>query len=78
MADVYSADFKSFNSGDVITESQALENWDLWFGYPYGLAETFVMKTTVDDTNTFLNAFNIPWRVTAVNVVSGVRQWTIA
>ena len=50
MADVYSADFKSFNSGDVITESEALENWDLWFGYPYGLAETFVMKTTVDDT----------------------------
>ena len=78
MADVYTTNFKAFNTGDVITESQALAKWDIWFGYPYGLAETFVMKTTVDDTNTFLNAFNIPWRVTAVNVVSGVRQWTIA
>jgi len=78
MADVYSADFKAFNTGDIITESQALEKWDTWFGYPYGLAETFIMKTTVSDTNEFLQAFKIPWRVTAVNVVSGVRQWTIA
>jgi len=78
MADVYSADFKSFNTGDIITESQALENWDLWFGYPYGLAETFVMKTTVVNANKFLENFQIPWRVSAVNVVDGTIQWTIA
>jgi hypothetical protein len=78
MADIYTTNFNGFESGQIITNEDALAKWDLWFGYPYGLAETFVMKTTVEDQNKFLDNCNIPWRVSAVNVVKGVTQWTIA
>jgi hypothetical protein len=75
---VFSANYTLFKSGDIITESQCLNNHDLWFGYPDSMASTFITKVTVSATNTYLEEIHIPWRVTAVNVVSGVRQWTIA
>ena len=75
---MYSANYILFKSGDIITEHECAEKWDLWFGYPESLSTDFISKTTVSEANTYLESIEIPWRVTAVNVVDGVRQWTIA
>jgi len=75
---VFSANYTLLKSGDIITELQCLEKHDLWFGYPDSMATDFITKTTTSDSNSYLELIQLPWRVSATNVVDGVRQWTIA
>lgn len=78
MADVWTANYTLFKSGDIITEHDCVEKWDLWFGYPESLSTDFISKTTVSAANTYLETIQLPWRVSKINTVSGVKQWTIA
>ena len=35
---MYTANYTLFKSGDIITEHECAEKWDLWFGYPESLS----------------------------------------
>jgi len=74
----FSSNFNSFEPGEVITHNEILDNWDKWFGYPMQIAQAFLTKETVTDANEFLIFAELPFRVTNVSVVNGMRQWTIA
>jgi len=73
-----SSNFNTFTPGDIITHNQILDNHDLWFGYPIKMAKVFLTASTVEDSNIYLEQFQIPWRISKVEVVNGMRQWTIA
>ena len=75
---MYSANYTLFRTGDIITETQCAEKWDLWFGYPETMIDTFVQSSNIDDANNYLESKSIPWRVSATAVVGDIRQWTIA
>jgi len=75
---VFSANYSLFKSGQIITENQVQKNWDLWFGYPETIITDFLTSTTVEQANEYLKNIQVPWRVSAVNIVEGVTQWTIA
>ena len=78
MADVWTANYTLFKSGDIITEDQVREKWALWFGYPESLIDVFLIADGVDKTNAYLELIQVPWRVSGINTISGVKQWTIA
>ena len=78
MEDVWTANYTLFQSGDIITESQVRKNWDMWFGYPESLIDVFLIANGVEKTNAYLELIQVPWRVSAINTVNGVKQWTIA
>jgi len=78
MADVWTANYTLFKSGDIITEAQVREEWALWFGYPESLIDVFLIADGVDKTNAYLELIQVPWRVSGINTVSSVKQWTIA
>ena len=42
------------------------------------MAKVFLTASTVEDSNIYLEQFQIPWRISKVEVVNGMRQWTIA
>ena len=75
---VFSANYSLFKSGQIITENQVQKNWDLWFGYPETIITDFLTSTTAEQANEYLETIQVPWRVSAVNIVEGVTQWTIA
>jgi hypothetical protein len=78
MADVWTANYTLFKSGDIITEPQVRLEWDKWVGYPESLTTNFITKTSVSDANAYLESIELPWRISAINTVDSVRQWTIA
>ena len=75
---VFSANHKLFTPGRIITEVSVRESWDLWFGYPETIIEPFIEAVSVEESNDYLAEINIPWRVSAFNIVDGSKQWTIA
>ena len=78
MADVWSANYTLFKSGQIISANQVSQEWDKWFGYPETIIDPFLSATTVTETNDYLEEIQLPWRVSALNTVDGVKQWTIA
>ena len=75
---VFSANYSLFKSGQIITENQVQKNWDLWFGFPETIIDPFLSANTVVETNNYLEEIELPWRVSTLNIVDGVKQWTIA
>mgnify|MGYP003149191906 CR=1 FL=1 len=75
---IFSANHRLFKPGRIISETGVRSNWDLWFGYPETIIDTFLAATTVEESNDYLAEINIPWRVSAINIVDGAKQWTIA
>ena len=76
--EIWTANYTLFKSGDIITESQIRTKWSLWFGHPQSLIDVFLIASGVDKTNKYLSDIGIPWRVSDINIVDGVKQWTIA
>ena len=67
-----------FVGGEIITENTIREKWDTWFGHPESLIDIFLNTKKVETANRYLNDIGIPWRVSAINIVDGNTQWTIA
>jgi len=78
MADVWSANYSLFTSGQIITPVQIQEHWDLWFGHPSTIVDPFLNTNTVEESNNYLEEIQLPWRVSTLNIVDGIKQWTIA
>ena len=78
MENIVTPDQSPFRGGEIITPSQITANGNMWFGYPLSLADIFLNTRKVSTANKFLSDIKVPWRVSAVNIVDGVTQWTVA
>ena len=74
----FTIDQTPFKGGEILTENSIRARWDIWFGFPQDLADIFLNTRRVETANRFLKDTGIPWRVSAINIVDGNPQWTVA
>ena len=74
----YTVNQTPFNGGEILTENAIRRSWDVYFGHPESLKDIFLNTRRVETANRFLTDINVPWRVSAINIVDGNPQWTVA
>ena len=67
-----------FKGGEILTENTIRVKWDIYFGHPKSLIDIFLNTRRVETANRYLKDINVPWRVSAINIVDGNPQWTVA
>jgi hypothetical protein len=79
MARLATIDKSPFNGGEIITTSAVQSEGTRYFGHPAQFCIDIFLKTRkVETANKFLTDIEVPWRVSAINIVDGSPQWTIA
>ena len=74
----YTVNQSPFKGGEILTENNIRDNWDIYFGYPESLIDIFLNTRRVETANRYLKDIGIPWQVSAINIVDGNTQWTVA
>tara|TARA_A100001515_G_scaffold111690_2_gene92737 strand:- start:759 stop:1010 length:252 start_codon:yes stop_codon:yes gene_type:complete len=76
---IFTPDQVYFTSGTILTPAMVERNAGNWLGQPKDfLCDIFLKTKKVETANRFLTDINVPWRVSAINIVDGVTQWTVA
>ena len=79
MARLVTIDKSPFKGGEILTTSMVESNGRIYFGYPAEFCIDIFLKTRkVEIVNRFLTDIEVPWQVSAVNIVDGSPQWTVA
>ena len=79
MALLVTIDKSPFKGGEILTTSMVESNARIYFGYPSEFCRDIFLKTRkVETVNRFLTDIEVPWRVSAINMVDGSPQWTVA
>tara|TARA_R110001592_G_scaffold294056_1_gene563808 strand:- start:558 stop:788 length:231 start_codon:yes stop_codon:yes gene_type:complete len=75
---IYTVNQSPFTGGEILTEASIRQNWGTWFGFPESLIDIFLNTRRVETANRYLKDIEITWRVSAINIVDGHTQWTVA
>ena len=78
MDTIFTPNQSYFSSGTILTVSMVKKNAANWLGQPKDfLCDIFIKTRKVETVNRFLTDIDVPWRVSAINIVDGLPQWTV-